>query len=123
MKKLTNHQKVLRILIGNHKEWYFTYDFVGEQFGTFMSHRGPARVSELSKQYPCMIDTDKEGRTFKYRFRFNQTLNFLPMLPKNLKDFVIYELKKNEREYKVLSREPVIKEGIMCGYQNVVKTL
>ncbi len=100
---MTNHETVIRRLI-RAGGWLHTYDFVGDRYGTLLSHRGPARVSELGKRYPEMVETDQTKRVFRYRFRFDNTLEFLPRLPFTLREFVKKELQENKYPYKVVTQ-------------------
>lgn len=91
MKKPNDQQKVLRVMIENGPRWFYSYELIGNWNGTFLSHRGPARISELSK-YPDMIETDRQEKTYKYRFRFENLSQMLITLPENLKEFVSQEM-------------------------------
>ena len=79
------------MLDGQRQRWFHSYELIGDWNGTFLSHRGPARISELSK-YPEMIETDTSEKTYKYRFRFDNITEMMLMLPTHLAEFVKGEL-------------------------------
>lgn len=100
MKDPTDKEKVLRYLI-NEGNWLYSYDFIGQKPGVFLSHRGPARISELATKYPELIQTDQSEKTYKYRFRFDNTLISLKTLPARLELFVQSELRRSGRGYEI----------------------
>ena len=110
--KMTEHKKVLRILIGGSQKWYATYDFVGNTNGTFLSHRGPARISELASKYPEMIQTDATEKVYKYRFKFDNSYLFLQILPKDLADFVREEMSELGHSYQEDKQHVEIRGGV-----------
>lgn len=101
--KSTNQEKVLRILI-KENGWLFTFDFQNRH-GIFVGHRGPARISEVANNFPEMIETDRSDKTFKYRFKIEDTDKFLPRLPDNFRRVVEEELKGNHIPYYKIVRE------------------
>ena len=91
MRKISDQQKVLRVLIKGNR-WFHSYELIGDYDGTFLSHRGPARISELSTKHSEMIETDRTEKTYKYRFRSENISEMLLMLPVHLAEFVKQEL-------------------------------
>ena len=79
MRGPTQKQKVLQILVRD-GSWIPTFEFQN-RCGIFVGHRGPARISELSIEYPEMVETDKTGKVYKYRFRFDNVHMALEAYP------------------------------------------
>lgn len=97
MRSPTQKEKVLKILIRD-GGWIPTYEFQN-RCGIFVGHRGPARISELSIEYPEMVETDKSERVYKYRFRFDNTHVALEVYPE-WRTFLRAELSKSGRTFK-----------------------
>lgn len=96
--KETQQEKVLTMMLRNrNKEWWYAYDFIGDVNGIFVGHRAPARISELARMYPEMIETQREGRLHKYRFRFENIDGFSRIIPIEWENLVKFELIRRER--------------------------
>jgi hypothetical protein len=100
---MSNQEKVLRILI-RERDWLATYDFQNRH-GIFVGHRAPARISEVALAHPDMIDTDTSDKTYKYRFKIEDTDKFLPTLPEDFRRAVEEELKGQKIPYYKIVRE------------------
>lgn len=105
---MTNKEKVLCILI-REKTWLPTYEFQNRH-GIFVGHRGPARISELQKEYPYMVEVEQipGKRTYQYRFRSENTLDFLPKLSPEMRKLVETEMKQSGILYQKVVRRTVI---------------
>ncbi len=101
--KVTNQEKVLQILI-RERDWLPTFDFQSRH-GIFVGHRGPARISEVANDHPEMIETDRSDKTYKYRFKIEETEKFLPKLPEHFRKVVEGELKESKIPYYKVVRE------------------
>lgn len=118
---MTNKEKVLCILIREH-DWLPTYEFQNRH-GIFAGHRGPARISELQKQYPEMVAVDNipGKRTYKYRFRSENSLEFLPKLSPELKLLVETEMKQTGIMYSKKVQRVVIDE--LTGTAKIIEEI
>jgi len=79
----TGVQKVVQYMLDNPSTiWFWSYDFVGKvnHKGEFLSHRSPARASDLAIHYPELVEERKIGRLSVYRLRvenMDDITNFL----------------------------------------------
>ena len=88
----TQHQKILvRMCHKPDKKWWFPYDFMdGDPLGgLFVGYEASARLSELAKRYPAMVDSENAGKYVRRRLRFETIDQWLPDLPKDLR-YVIH---------------------------------
>lgn len=89
--KYTHIDKILMILIEEYKQdpkkYLSTFEFM-QRASHFIGHRAPARISELSLDYPDMIETDKTEKVYKYRFKGENVNQFYGKLPKKFKDII-----------------------------------
>ena len=63
---------VLKYMLENEdKIWWFAWEFISRttKDGDFLSHRAPARASDLAKHYPELVEDRKIGRYSVYRMR------------------------------------------------------
>lgn len=71
-KSTTSCEDVLQFLYENReKVWWMSWEFVGQrtQSGKYLSHRSPARISDLSLHEPALVEDRKIGRYKAYRLR------------------------------------------------------
>lgn len=72
-KNSTGIESVLWFLIENRdvKIWWWSYEFVGQKtkHGDWLSHRAPARASDLALKYPELVEDKKIGNLKVYRLR------------------------------------------------------
>lgn len=76
LNKESGVEAVLRFLYdryqaGNVKIWWWSYEFIGQvnSVGDFLSHRAPARASDLAIDYPELVEDRRIGRLAVYRLR------------------------------------------------------
>ena len=86
MSQLSQQQKVLTIMCqGTADQWYHPYDFMQPSLGTlFVGYEASARLSELAKGYPEMIESQRSGKYMKRRIRRDTVKQWLPRLPRDL---------------------------------------
>jgi hypothetical protein len=76
----TGVQKVVQVMYDEYlyrktnrieKIWWWSYEFVGRvnSKGDFLSHRAPARASDLAIHFPELVEDRKIGRLSVYRLR------------------------------------------------------
>ena len=80
----TGCQGVLKLMVENYstKKWWWSWEFVGKvtKDGDYLSHRAPARASDLAIYYPNLVEDRKIGRFKVYRVRRenrDEVVNFL----------------------------------------------
>lgn len=79
----TGRQAVVALMLEKpEKIWWWSWEFVGKttQEGEFLSHRAPARASDLAIHYPELVEDRKIGRYSVYRLKLEnkkQITNFL----------------------------------------------
>lgn len=110
-------------MIKGNQEWWHGEDVLsnGENF---VGYKAPARLSELGLDYPEMIETKpsiKGNKQNMYRFRFENTANFLPTLPDDTRQYVKYMLLHNKREVRRYKSVPIFSEDgrSVMGFRKV----
>lgn len=79
----TGCETVLRFMFENQQRvWWWSWEFVGKSNskGGYLSHRAPARASDLAIHYPNLVEDRKIGRFSVYRLKLenmDQILSFL----------------------------------------------
>jgi hypothetical protein len=72
-KKTTGIEAVLWYMIEHREDrvWWWSYEFVGKttKRGDWLSHRAPARASDLALKHPDLVEDHKIGRLKVYRLR------------------------------------------------------
>ena len=72
-RKGTSDKTVLQFLVDNYKnkKWYWSWELVGQtnSRGGYLSHRAPARASDLALHNPELVEDRKIGRFKVYRVR------------------------------------------------------
>jgi hypothetical protein len=83
-RQTTSCKDVLQFLVDNHKEriWWWSWELVAKPTSTggWISHRGPARASDLALHNPELVEHVKVGRFAMYRVRREnreQVINYL----------------------------------------------
>ena len=67
-------------------KWWYAKDFMQPDLGEcFVGYEATARLSELAQEYPLMIESQKDGRFMKRRFRFEAVHEFYDDLPDRMK--------------------------------------
>lgn len=94
----TQLEKALAMLI-RRGDWLSTIDFTRETEGLFIGYKGQARVSELARAYPEVIETDKTAKIHRYCFKSENTLVGLETLPDGLKTLAKEEIKRRGGSY------------------------
>ena len=97
----SQQQKVLAMMCrGENNQWWHAYDYIGWIHGLFVGHRAPARISELGREYPELIETIKDPdkpRLHQYRLRFDNFHQFRHTLPDDLKSVILSEMVRSGR--------------------------
>lgn len=63
------YRRCVNHMIKSDKHWHFASEFVGETKGGWLSYKGAARISELAKNNPDLIEEQKVGRFAVYRLK------------------------------------------------------
>lgn len=74
---------VLQYMLDNpNKIWWWAWEFIGKKNskGNYLSHRSPARASDLAIHYPEFVEHRKIGRFKVYRLKVENI--------KNIKEFL-----------------------------------
>ncbi len=83
MSDLTQHQKILTLMIRKQhlQAWFFPYEFMNNDLGElFVGYEASARLSELARNYPDMIEIRRDGRYIKRRIRWETIHEWRPSL-------------------------------------------
>jgi len=68
----TGKEMIVQIMLDNpDKIWWWSWEFVGKTTskGDFLSHRAPARASDMAIYYPDIVEDRAIGRFKVYRLR------------------------------------------------------
>lgn len=67
---MTNHQKILTIMAKEPQRYFKQSDFMKPELGQyFVGYKVAARLSELMRDYPDIIETKKDGKYQTYRLK------------------------------------------------------
>lgn len=90
----SGERKVLALMHFTKQNWFMAWEFskgwvrlpvVGD---IFLSHRAPARISDLSVKYPSLIEKRSIGRYVAYRIRYENMDKALDIVPEDLHLFL-----------------------------------
>ena len=104
MNNWSQQQKILALMSKRQdKDWFFPYDFMDPALGQqyFVGYEASARLSELAKDHPDMMESKRGGKYIKRRIRWEDMELWFGALPKDLR-FVFHRygttggLKKSE---------------------------
>lgn len=83
----TSCKDVLQFMVDNYKEriWWWSWEFVGKKTSTggYLSHKAPARASDLAIHTPELVEDRKIGRFKVYRVRRENREKVIDYLNKN----------------------------------------
>jgi len=87
MTELTQHEKIIKIMVNNKDHiWWLPQDFMQPNLGDyFVGYEASARMSELANKYPKMIESKRDGKYIKRRFRFDAINEFYDSLTDRMK--------------------------------------
>lgn len=71
-KESTGCEAVLRYMLEHpEKTWFWSWEFIGKstKLGDYLSHRAPARASDLAIHYPDLVEDRKIGKFAVYRLK------------------------------------------------------
>ncbi len=71
-RKMTGCQDVVQLMYDKpEKIWWWSWEFIGKvnSKGDFLSHRSPARASDLAKKNPDLVEDRKISRFSCYRLK------------------------------------------------------
>lgn len=92
--KYTGEQKVLAYMHFTSQNWFMAWEFskglivIPGMGSIFLSHRAPARISDLSVKYPSLIEKRSIGRYVAYRIRYDNIEKALDDVPEDLHLFL-----------------------------------
>jgi len=111
--ELTQVEKILVNLARSGKEWNKAHDLIGGG-DTFIGYEVTARLTNATDKYPQAIERRTEGKYKLARLRIEASAEWLPTLPKALREIVEEALAGSKKHYKkrVVAYEPT-PEGTM----------
>lgn len=88
--KLTQHQKIIHVMSrGFTGMWYTPSIFMKPELGRyFVGYEAGARLSELAKKYPLMIETKQDGKYKARRINFKNRYEWFNDLPADLQNII-----------------------------------
>ena len=91
MTQLTQQQKVIKLMAKHtEKEWWLPQDFMQPNLGDlFVGYEASARLSELAKDYPDMIQTLPAGKYKKRRIRWETISEWYYGIDKSLREVLM----------------------------------
>lgn len=98
MSKATQIEKILTLMLRNpNQEWWYAPDFQRPHLteATFVGYEATARMSDLMRDYPQLVQSKRDGKYRYIRFRFSQVNAILAdsITPGWVKDLIKFELK------------------------------
>lgn len=87
MLELTQYEKIIKIMVNNKDHvWWLPQEFMRPDLGEyFVGYEASARLSELARLYPKMIESLRDGKYIKRRFKFEAIEEFYQFLPDKMK--------------------------------------
>lgn len=65
---MTQRQKILTVMSRNVGKWFLPHDFMKSSLGElFVGYEASARLSELARDYPDMVESERDGKYIKRR--------------------------------------------------------
>lgn len=103
-KKLTSHQKIVAIMANNRdKDWFYPKDIINIGEGAYyVGYEATARMSELAKKFPDMIETMSDGKYKKRRIRWETMSEWFEDLPTMYRHII----HKTGRTHGVIRKDP-----------------
>lgn len=92
---MTQHEKILAVMVRNKaQEWFYAPDFQrpGMHADLFVGYEASARMSELIKDYPELVQYKREGKYRYIRVRYENRAAW----PLAFRQFMEDELRKVE---------------------------
>jgi hypothetical protein len=98
MSKATQIEKILTLMLRNpNHEWWYAPDFQQPHLtaDTWVGYEATARMSDLMRDYPQMVEHKRDGKYRYIKFRFAQVNLILanPTVASWVKDLIKFELK------------------------------
>lgn len=90
VEEYSQHQKILGYMIKVQRDtpeaWFLPHHFMQPEVGAyFVGYEASARLSELAKEYPHLIESQRDGKYIKRRLKMDQLLPKLHLLSKDLR--------------------------------------
>lgn len=88
-------------MIRNHgkKTYFYAYDFMPPRMSMddecFVGYEASARMSELARDFPDLIESGKDGKYRTLRFRFENVGMALPKLTEKMANWLIDQMLKS----------------------------
>jgi len=84
-KNPTGIVSVVHAMLESKKIWWWSWEFVGKKTskGYWLSHRAPARASDLAIFYPNIVECRKIGKFAIYRLRIENSRAISEFLKNN----------------------------------------
>jgi hypothetical protein len=110
----TGIESVLYFLLENQdKIWWWSWEFIGKttKNGHYLSHRSPARASDLAKYYSDFVEDRKIGRFKVYRIKIENIEKIKSFLSGGQVEMQNKaDEKMTEKSMEKIIRRPVIKQ-------------
>lgn len=113
-KQETQMRKIVTVMIRNkNQEWFMAGDFqspkIDMRSDLFVGWEATARMSDLHRTYPEMVEAKRIGKYRYLRFRFENTIVMFKLLSPGWITFIKSELEQNGITYKAEQKiyEPV----------------
>lgn len=97
---LTQQQKILSVMVRDRTRiWFLPQDFMRSDLGElFVGYEASARLSELGKDYPDMIESRRNGKYVTRRLKIENLQAFYSFIPDELRAiFDRYNVKPSEQ--------------------------
>ena len=71
------YRRCVRHMLNSGRHWHFASEFVGDTKGGWLSYKGAARISEVAKLYPELVEEQKVGRFSVFRLKTKKIPEYL----------------------------------------------
>lgn len=87
LESMNQHQKILMTMARKKDQtWFMPHDFMKPGLGElFVGYEASARLSELAKKYPEMIESKRTGKQIARRVKLEDIAGWIDTLPKDLR--------------------------------------
>lgn len=115
---MTQHSNILATMIrSDAKKWWLPMDFMRPGMENFVGYEASARLSELGKLYPDMIESRRAGKFVERRISWENMATFWPKIPAEFRAIFLKNGKGVMRTYEEVGG--VMREKLVVNSQRV----
>lgn len=82
----TQHERIIEVMVNwSEKVWWYPPDFMRPGMENFVGYEASARLSELAKLYPDMIESRRTGKFMERRIRWENMKVWWETIPQSFR--------------------------------------